>query len=623
MAELLFFFQTVADIADLVAGDIVNAGHRTNRRSMAGSGRAAWSVVLLGVIHAGCSDNRVPAVAVDTVDQPDYAELVLPDGFAADVVFEGTGESRELYIREDGDLFVSLSGIRDDHTILGLRDEDGDHVIDTVLPFFRVTTPNEQKVPRVHIAYADDYLYAVTNEQVLRMHLPPGALGPTANPEVVVASIPYQSSHRGRTLSVDSAGWIYVNIGAPSNACQAQAKTMGSPGLDPCPELDAHAGIWRWRRDRLNQPRESGEKYAGGIRNAIAQAWDPVYDGLYVGQMGRDRLDSLWPEFFTSEDNAELPAEQFFRVEPGQQFGWPYCYYDAFQGKQVLAPEYGGDGEQTGRCSDLPPPPVAFPAHYSPSSIAFYHAEQFPPRYRGGAFVALKGSWNRAPLPQDGYIVAFVPFADGAPTGDWETFAEGFKGFDTLYDRGNAVYRPQSVAVHPDGSLYILDNNEGRIWRVRYTGESGARPVRPPRADSDRELIVAASRDRGGELYLQYCAACHQVSGGGVPDEFPPLTDTDWVSGDKGRLIRAVLHGMQGPLVINGQQYDEVMPGHAFLSDRDVAALLTYVRSAFGGGADPVLASEVLLVRNSEQRDTPWPAAVLETRKGLSTPTQE
>jgi len=544
--------------------------------------------------------------------------LTLAPGFEATVVFEGTGESRELFIREDGDLFVSLSGIRDDNTVLGLRDEDGDHVIDTVRPFFRVTTPDEQKVPRVHIAYADDYLYAVTNEQVVRMRLPLGKLEPVSGPEVVVASIPYQSSHRGRTLSVDGNGWIYVNIGAPSNACQTQSKTMGSPGLDPCPELDAHAGIWRWRRDRLNQSRNEGEHYASGIRNAIAQTWDPVYDGLYVGQMGRDRLDSLWPELFTPEQNADLPAEEFFRVERGQQFGWPYCYFDAAKGRQVLAPEYGGDGSAVGRCADVPPPPVTFPAHYSPSSIAFYHADQFPEHYRGGAFVALKGSWNRAPLPQDGYLVAFVPFADGAPTGAWENFADGFKGFDVLYDRGNAVYRPQSVAVHPDGSLYILDNNKGRIWRVRYTGKTGERAARPAEPRSDRDLIVAANQDRGGELYRQFCAACHQLSGGGVPDEFPPLTGTDWVSGDKGRLIRAVLHGMQGPLTVNGNQYDEVMPGHAFLSNKDIAALLTYVRAAFGDGAGPVLGSEVLLVRNAEQRSTPWPAAVLENRTGLT-----
>ena len=560
-----------------------------------------------------------PIAACNQPDDASHgpAELLLPPGFQAAVVFEGTGEAREIYIRDDGDLFVSLSGRRDDNHILGLRDTDGDFVVDVVEPFFRVTTPAEQKVPRVQIEYFDEYLYAVTNEHLVRMPLPKGALAPTGDVELI-ARFPYQSSHHGRTLSIDPDGWVYVNIGAPSNVCQERAKTRGSRGMDPCPQLEQHAGIWRWRGNILNQSREDGEKYAGGIRNSIAQTWDPVYDGLYVGQMGRDRLDSLWPETFTPEQNAELPAEEFFRVEKGQNFGWPYCYYDRFQKKKVLAPEYGGDGVEIGRCRDYEDPDVAFPAHYSPSSIAFYHADHFPPHYRGGAFVALKGSWNRAPLPQGGYIVAFVPVADGAPTGEWEVFADGFKGFATLYETDNAVYRPQSVAVHPDGSLYILDNNQGRIWRITYSGdETAAVAGALSQPESDRELLVASSQGPGAEIYTQYCATCHQPRGAGVPGEFPPLTNSDWVSGDKGRLIRTVLHGMQGPLRVSDEQYDEIMPAHGFLSDRQVAALLTYIRSEFGDNADPVHDSEVRLVRVSDQKRAPWPAAELKKRTGL------
>jgi len=546
---------------------------------------------------------------------PSTAGLILPPGFEAQVVFEGTGESRELFIREDGDIFVSLAGIRDGKHILGLRDEDGDFVVDTVEAFFHFGTPEEQREPQVHIEYFAGYLYAVTNEQLVRMPLPNGALKPTGKIQTVVESIPYQRSHRGRTLSIDPDGWVYVNIGAPSNACQAESRTMGSPGLDPCPQLEEHAGIWRWRGDVLDQRREDGELYAGGIRNAIAQTWDPVYGGLYVGQMGRDGLGALWPEHFDSEQSAELPAEEFFRAERGQNFGWPYCYYDHVRKQKVLAPEYGGDGSIVGRCADFADPQVAFPGHYSPASIAFYHAAQFPLNYQGGAFVALKGSWNRAPLPQDGYIVAFVPFVDAAPVGDWEVFADGFKGFDTLYERGNARYRPQSVFVHPDGSLYVLDNNKGRIWRITYTGRRTEPPDQP--AD-DRTLIIAASQGRGGEIYMNHCATCHQAEGGGVPGEFPPLAESDWVMGDKGRLIRTVLHGMRGPILVKGERYDELMPAHGFLDDEDVAALLTFVRSSFGNSATPVHESEVELVRSGDAPEEPWDAAVLEDTTGLT-----
>ncbi len=581
--------------------------------------------LLLAALLAGCGGEDPAAPATDDAMAPapadaidDSGELILPPGFVAEVVFEGTGESRELYVREDGDLFVSLTGIRDGAHILGLRDSDGDHVIDTVTRFYHLTTPAEQRLPQVHIEYHDGYLYAIDVTQLVRMPLPPGALEPTGPAEVVVGDIPYQRSHRGRTLAIDTQGRVYVNIGAPSNACQEQARTRGSPGIDPCPQLESHAGIWRWRGDVPDQRRADGERYATGIRNAIAQAWDPVYDALYVGQMGRDGLGALWPEYFDAEDNAELPAEEFFRVEPGADYGWPYCYYDHRQGRRVLAPEYGGDGQKVGRCDRYAVPQVTFPGHYSPASIAFYHAEQFPEAYRGGAFVTLKGSWNRAPLPQDGYLVAFVPFADGAPTGEWEVFADGFKGFETLYERGNARWRPQSVAVHPDGTLYVLDNNEGRIWRITYAGREASIAARMRELPAtDRAQIVAASRDRGAELYDQYCASCHQPAGGGVPGQFPPLAGSAWVTGDKGRLIRTVLHGMEGPIVIDGVRYDEVMPGHGFLADEDVAALLTYIRNAFDNEAGPVHESEVELVRAGDPRQIPWSAPVLENRTGI------
>lgn len=584
---------------------------------MTKSGRNRSILLFAGAtLLAGCAPLEEPVAAAD--DDISTTELQLPPGFDAMVVFEGTGESREIYVREDGDIFVSLAGLSDAPHILGLRDKDGDYVIDTVEKFYHLTTPDSQRLPQVHIEYFNEYLYAVENERLVRMHMPPGQLAPDGEVEVIVDRIPYQRSHRGRTLSIDDDGWVYVNIGAPSNVCQAKSRTKGSPGLDPCPQLEQHAGIWRWRGDVLHQSREDGELFAGGIRNAIAQTWDPVHDGLYVGQMGRDRLDSLWPQRFNSQQNAELPSEEFFRAEQGQNYGWPYCYYDHLQNRKVLAPEYGGDGTTIGRCSEFALPQVAFPGHYSPSSIAFYHGTQFPLDYRGGAFVALKGSWNRAPLPQDGYIVAFVPFAEGAPTGAWEVFANGFKGFTTLYERGNAQYRPQSVFVHPDGSLYILDNNKGRIWRITYSGhDGGPRQATRPQLDDDRDLMVAASQGRGAEIYLAQCATCHQGQGGGVPGAFPPLTKTDWVSGDKGRLIAMVLHGLEGPIEINGDLYDELMPGFAFLDDEDIAALLTFIRSSFGNNAEPVHESEILLVRNREDRDSPWDATQLMERTGF------
>jgi glucose/arabinose dehydrogenase len=200
----------------------------------------------------------------------------------------------------------------------------------------------------------------------------------------------------------------------------------------------------------------------------VALTLDPAGQ-LWAAQHGRDQLGQNWPKLFTLEQSAEKPSEELFPVNEGDDFGWPYCYHDLELGRRVLAPEYGGDGRSVGRCEGKKDPAVAFPAHWGPNGLAFYTATQFPARYRGGAFVAFHGSWNRAPLPQAGYRVTFVPFQDGRPAGSYETFADGFWHEDGTGPR----HRPVGVAEGPDGSLYITDDAAGRIWRVMYRGGRG------------------------------------------------------------------------------------------------------------------------------------------------------
>jgi glucose/arabinose dehydrogenase len=189
---------------------------------------------------------------------------------------------------------------------------------------------------------------------------------------------------------------------------------------------------------------------------------------LYAVQHGRDQLNTLWPELYTAEQNAELPAEEFFLVREGSDFGWPYCYYDQFQNKKVLAPEYGGDGKETGRCETCEDPILAFPGHWAPNDLIFYTASEFPSRYRDGAFIAFHGSWNRAPLPQQGYKVVFVAFNGSLPAGGYEVFADGFTEQDTLETPGDAAARPMGLAVGPDGDLFVTDSVKGKIWKISY-----------------------------------------------------------------------------------------------------------------------------------------------------------
>jgi glucose/arabinose dehydrogenase len=145
-------------------------------------------------------------------------------------------------------------------------------------------------------------------------------------------------------------------------------------------------------------------------------------------------------------------------------------YHDWQQGKRVQSPEYRGDGKKVGDCAKYPAPVAAFPGHWAPGALLFYTGSQFPAKYRGGAFIAFQGSWNRAPEAQGGYNVTFQAISGQTASGPHEVFADGFAGAKPLMNREEAAFRPSGLAQAVDGSIYISDLVKGRIWRVMYRG---------------------------------------------------------------------------------------------------------------------------------------------------------
>lgn len=202
----------------------------------------------------------------------------------------------------------------------------------------------------------------------------------------------------------------------------------------------------------------------------MALDWNWAANDLYLAQHGRDQLTSFFPDMFTVEMSAELPAEEFHRVKEGANVGWPYSYWDQLQGKRMLMPEYGGDGKIPSDRGQRPL--VGFPGHWAPNDLVFLRGDSWPEGYRYGAMIAFHGSWNRAPMPQQGYRVVFVPMnAEGDVVGDWVTFADGFPGKDPLMSPRNAKHRPTGVAEGADGSLFISSlMSGGRIYKVTYEG---------------------------------------------------------------------------------------------------------------------------------------------------------
>lgn len=379
------------------------------------------------------------------------------------MVAEELGRGRHMAVNDNGDIYVSLRRLSEGGGIAALRDTNNDMKADIIKYF--------GEYPGTGIGIHKGYLYFGSDDEVMRYKLKPGELLPDLNAEVIATGFPEQHQHAVKPIAFDGEGYMYVNVGGPANACMEQTRTEGSPGMDPCPLLERHAGIWRFSDDIQGQDQvKDGYRYATGLRNCVAIEWNNSSDHLYVVQHGRDQLHQFFPDMYTDEESAELPAEEFFLLEDGSDGGWPYCYYDQLQEKILLAPEYGGDGTITGRCEEKTDPIMAFPGHLAPNDLIFYTEGKFPQKYTNGAFIAFHGSWNRSPLEQKGFFVAFVPFEGDYPSGDWEIFADNFDELDKVMSPGDAVYRPCGLAQAPDGSIYVVDSMKGKVWKIVFEG---------------------------------------------------------------------------------------------------------------------------------------------------------
>jgi glucose/arabinose dehydrogenase len=424
------------------------------------------TLLFVSVAFAGAAAQDQTRFAVDpNAPVDDEIGMAVPAGFRAEVFADEVGRARHIAVRDNGDVYVALRERNEGGGTAALRDEDGDGRADTIEYFCDVAETGT--------AIYDGYLYRSSDTEIVRYALTDDGLVPEGDAEVVVAGFPDQTSHASKAFTLDEQSNLYVNIGAPANACQEQTRTPGSPGMEPCPLLEEHAGIWRFSADETGQSVEDGERFVTGVRNVVALAWNATTDALYFVQHGRDQLHDLWPDLYTVEESAELPAEEFHLAREGANYGWPYTYWDNRRGARMVAPEYGGDGETPAEQGRYERPLATFPGHWAPNGLLFYTGDAFPEAFHGGAFIAFHGSWNRAPLPQRGYNVVFLPFVDGQPAEDWYVFADGFKGREVLESSSDARFRPMGLAQGPDGALYIADSVQGRIWRVTPDESAG------------------------------------------------------------------------------------------------------------------------------------------------------
>ena len=250
---------------------------------------------------------------------------------------------------------------------------------------------------------------------------------------------------------------MLVKIGSASNSCQqSEPRRPSRPAAIPCTELERHAGIWRFDAGRAGPAFADGQRLghghaerrgargAAGLGRGLGRDPRPRSAGRQLGVQRRGQREQSRPR-------------SWCRCPRATTIGWPYCYYSNDAKKKVLAPEYGGDGKTVGRCAKAKAPAIAFPGHWAPMALAFYPGTRSGPAYTGGLFVSFHGSWNRAPLPQEGYRVVFAPFANGKPTGKYETFATDARGPSS---------GPVGLAVGKDGALFLSADENRTIWRI-------------------------------------------------------------------------------------------------------------------------------------------------------------
>lgn len=545
--------------------------------------RTPFALLAFTCATAATLDAALPA------PDPDNGGLTLPPGFraliVADDLVSGRNQLRFIAAAPNGDLYAkTIQG-----GIIALRDADGDGRFESRQEF--------GSGGGTGIGFHGDWLYHSTNTAVYRYPYRSGEMVPTGAPERIVRDLPEQRSHAAKAFAFDDQGRLLLEVGSPYNVYSEPDRQLGAKGMDATEHQHRHGGFWRFDADRTDQTQSDAFHFSTGHRHCLAIAWQPVAREFFMVMMGRDNLSVVAPEFYDALDNAERVAEELHRLPEGANLGWPYTYWDPIKQARMVAPEFGGDNRRRAEPNRYPAPLVSFPAHWAPLQMTFYAGAQFPAKYRGGAFIAFHGSWNRAPLPQDGYNIAFAPFDDrGAPFGTYEIFAA---------NAGPHRFRMGGVAVAPDGSLFISETDRGRIWRIVYTGEQTApapaaiatppAPAVPAPAPAPAPTPILAKHP-GRTVYNQLCATCHMPDGSGSGRLNPGLAANAVVAGDPRVLVDIILRG-SAALPKDRPRFANMMPGFAMLEDQQVADVVSYLRATFGNRATAITAEQVATIR--------------------------
>lgn len=376
-------------------------------------------LVLLSVFPISCKqakEDKKEAVSGEDVVEVStlpLERLNLPEGFKISLYAEGIEEARSMAMGDNGTLFV---GNRKGKRVYAIQDLDGDYKADNVIVLDTTfTVPNG-------VAFRNGSLYVAEVNRLLRFDNIEANLNNPPEPVVVYDDYPTEFHHGWKYIAFGPDGKLYVPVGAPCNICES--------------EDERFASITRMDPDGTNR-----EIYAHGVRNTVGFTWHPETGELWFTDNGRDMMGD------------DIPPCELNRVsEAGQHFGYPYCH-----GGTIQDPEFGDKFP----CTDFVPPAQNLGPHTAPLGVKFYTGNMFPEAYRGHAFIAEHGSWNRS--SKIGYRISLVKVEDNKAV-SYETFLDGW-----LDEASQEVFgRPVDLLQLEDGSLLISDDYGNAIYRVSY-----------------------------------------------------------------------------------------------------------------------------------------------------------
>jgi glucose/arabinose dehydrogenase len=381
----------------------------------------------------------------DVVARSPNAKLRVPTGFVVNEFADGLETPRLVRVAPSGDIFVAESSAG---RIRVLRAADKAEKPDRIKVFasglrwpFGIAFWPPGSTPK--------YVYVANTDSVLRFPYRDGDLHARGQPETVVNNIPAGGGHwtRDVVFSRDGAK-MFVSVGSTSNDAEnlEQRKQPEVVRWNRMHGLGAAWGSEDHRADVLQyNPDGTGFRiFATGLRNCVGMAINPATGDLWCSTNERDGVgDNLPPDFITSVRSADF-------------FGWPWYYIGDHEDPSHV-------GERPDLRDKVTVPDVLLQAHSAPLEMVFYNGKQFPRQYRGDAFVATHGSWNR--VRKTGYKIVRIMMHNGRPTGEYEDFMTGF-----VISNDKVWGRPVGVAVAHDGSLIVTEDGNGTLWRISYKG---------------------------------------------------------------------------------------------------------------------------------------------------------